>query len=584
MFGWFKKKPPAPEPAPPPPPGPGRIESFSAVDSVGEVKLDSGPSVRFGASACRGFLPVVGLRVEVLEVSPHPLGGFRASALTLPASERARADAALDALRPLKDDHAGAAVFGVLTVLLRERLDATSRGAVRAFFEKLDLPSLGAQLNEGDLRSVQQGGTQVSFVLGSTPFPATGLDFRHAEGCALGQSFITFNGVVPALTASLIDDGTTPDLWKPGGSLRLITTLSRRAIEAGLATGVVIHRAGEVVRTGEQWARTTEPSELEAHRTFLPWLDLGITNGVLRSYGMEALWLPDVEVVVAHPGLDEDEAYDRAHEVVQFACHQLVHRKTSLRVNDRLRVPIAAQIGPGPLDELNAELSATPTVEYGVEVGERRRLVPLGPVPTLASLWKKADQTNTPLAYPVYRQMVISRVRLPLIGALDGELVPGVPHHEVLVFKRTDGRFLSLTCGIAREPQRGGEDANDDRRIEFCFVLPAHSPVLCKLLSRMASLVHGRDVDAPPLGPEHRIALPLELGRLRMGSMITSWRNQLDFGEGPKVSLYGPLALTPEETRTISSEAKVEWLHGPGSAPEVMERWMLAVPDGQLFR
>lgn len=71
----------------------GIITSWQPDDSIGRIKLSNGEEVRFGHSACVNIpRPVVGLKVWVLDLAPHPLGGRRAkvvNATGTPSSDRA---------------------------------------------------------------------------------------------------------------------------------------------------------------------------------------------------------------------------------------------------------------------------------------------------------------------------------------------------------------------------------------------------------------------------------------------------------------------------------------------------------------
>jgi hypothetical protein len=53
------------------------VVTFSAVDGVGRLRLESGEELRFGASAWKEGGPSVGAAVFVTAVGPHPLGGRR---------------------------------------------------------------------------------------------------------------------------------------------------------------------------------------------------------------------------------------------------------------------------------------------------------------------------------------------------------------------------------------------------------------------------------------------------------------------------------------------------------------------------
>lgn len=70
----------------------GTITSWQPDDSIGRITLATGEEIRFGHSACVGIRPVVGAKVWVLELAPHPLGGRRAKLVNTtgtPSSDRA---------------------------------------------------------------------------------------------------------------------------------------------------------------------------------------------------------------------------------------------------------------------------------------------------------------------------------------------------------------------------------------------------------------------------------------------------------------------------------------------------------------
>jgi hypothetical protein len=182
-----------------------------------------------------------------------------------------------------------------------------------------------------------------------------------------------------------------------------------------------------------------------------------------------------------------------------------------------------------------------------------------------------------PLAFPIYRELMLSALASSgrYVAAMSFPEHGDVPLHEVLVFERHDGQFLLVTCGLARLPQEGGEDASDDRRIEMLFVLPTHAPEIATL----RAVIHARPPGSPPIGPEHRVGFPHEHGRFRMGSFMVGWAGKLDLGAEPQLSLYAPVAMTPEETRAIAGEARVKWLHTAGATPEVRNRWLGVLSD-----
>lgn len=372
MFGLFKKKEPAA-----PTPGAASITTFLPGDGVGTVTLAAGAVLRFGASACQGFVPAVGLEVQVLEVQPHPLGGFKAARIGLAESERGEADALADAQdvalgagpASLAQEAATALQLGDLVVLL-ERAPAAGRAGARAFFEESQLASLGCVLEEGPEPALRFGTERLRLLLGHATMPDEGLDRRHAPEAPLGKGFVVVLGGVPGLGVTLRrSTQSAPDGFAPAGRLRLATRLARHLLEKGLASAVVVPRAGNVVRGAEEFLRLTHGAASPLIRPFAAWVDLGLSEGVLRVSGLDAFWLPDVECPAALDGLSEEEAYARAHEAALFACHRMVHTNRALEPGTELAVPLGVEVGSGRLEDDNADLAQAPVARWRVESG-----------------------------------------------------------------------------------------------------------------------------------------------------------------------------------------------------------------------
>src|SRR5262245_35669115 len=124
----------------------GRITALDN-DGVGRITLEDGRELRFGASGCKGFSPVLSARVFVAEIGPHPLGGEKAVEVrAAPGSEaeldklheaRAAELAPSKTAQELADDAAREALLmGKLTVLLAEPAP-TDRAGQRAFLDEL---------------------------------------------------------------------------------------------------------------------------------------------------------------------------------------------------------------------------------------------------------------------------------------------------------------------------------------------------------------------------------------------------------------------------------------------------------------
>ena len=73
-------------------PADGRIEAFDLADALGNIRLVSGETVRFGRTACR-FDPSAGLEVRVTGVEVGPLGRLRATRVELAGASDEAEDA-----------------------------------------------------------------------------------------------------------------------------------------------------------------------------------------------------------------------------------------------------------------------------------------------------------------------------------------------------------------------------------------------------------------------------------------------------------------------------------------------------------
>src|SRR3954471_23456868 len=77
---------------------PGTVSDLSPQDGLGWITLDDGARVRFGATACKGFVPSVGARVTVVGTAPG-YGGVTKATQVLPLSAKAPAPAPIEARR-----------------------------------------------------------------------------------------------------------------------------------------------------------------------------------------------------------------------------------------------------------------------------------------------------------------------------------------------------------------------------------------------------------------------------------------------------------------------------------------------------
>jgi hypothetical protein len=179
----------------------GRITALDA-DGVGRIVLEDGRELRFGASGCKGFSPVLTARVSVVEIGPHPLGGEKAIEVHAAPGSEAELDALHEAraaeLAPSKSaqelaDEAAreALVMGKLTVLLAEPapMDRAGQRALLA-----DLLPPGTELTfVVHLVQFRVHEQLVMAAFGPAPYPRAVCDLSACdEDFDVGQGFVSF--------------------------------------------------------------------------------------------------------------------------------------------------------------------------------------------------------------------------------------------------------------------------------------------------------------------------------------------------------------------------------------------------------
>ncbi len=87
------------------PPEVGTIAAFDEIDRVGQLLLENGEELRFGATACKGFELSLGAQIFVTEVGEHRLGGRKATKLrqTSKSEGELRAEADVQAANQAKE-------------------------------------------------------------------------------------------------------------------------------------------------------------------------------------------------------------------------------------------------------------------------------------------------------------------------------------------------------------------------------------------------------------------------------------------------------------------------------------------------
>lgn len=387
---------PGPEPAAaagagPATPAPlaGVIDDWNARTATGIITLGDGAVVGVGVEACQEFVPLIGLRVEVLAtgIPPQPADadaapeadevGLWATAVRLqPGTEseyaaRLRINQVERAVRgaegvvfgeppwarnkvgkkpagPRRPDDA----FFVLTVVLEEGHTLPTEPAALAALLASDflrrptvriipLSRKGKPEPGFSAEVTADGGKRRAFLL-YRPQPYAGSD-GPPEGAAAGHVGLFVGGPHSPRVSAQLAGGPAPK--SIGAEVRLLSDLARSLLrgEPG-ALGLVVNRASKAWKPRD--IALSQLGEEDSGRVpFVLWIDwdLGERDGrrVQLSRGMESLGLPDV--AVAAP---DGRAEDRARDVLLYACRALAEG-TLPRDAEELLVPRRVRLQPG---------------------------------------------------------------------------------------------------------------------------------------------------------------------------------------------------------------------------------------------
>ncbi len=565
-------------------PAQGEITSFDAADGIGRITLDGGTQIRFGHSACKGFEPILSARVEVISVGSHPLGGHRATKV-VPASGTV---AELDQLHDQRANQHGlgdashaeavasACSLGTVTILLRKAPEQ-GRAGVRSVFDAAEVLTDGVGLDFAPSPILKLGRRDLQIFVGREPFPRSELDRRvSGDDFDLGDGFISLSTGLADLDESkrYILGESTPDAWAMDGELRILSKVALRLLSLG--TGIVVHRAGQVVYPAQHWTRLLGDLDDPACRPFGAWTDIGFSDDrkQLKCWGMSVSSHHDVAVEFADH--ESDDEYIRARCALLLACSRMVHENRQLSEGETVEVPWGIEVGALPVVVRDSARDATTTTYELVDEGFVLRPKHVGA--SLAEQWQRVNSgANEPLSFAAYKELFLSTLKrdsgFEEIASMDFDDIPAeLPEHEAIVFQRGDGNFAVVTCGLGRICQPNGAVVDDTAHVEFMVVVSEHHPNIAVALSYLGRYFHGRDEDAPPWEPEHRISFDEPLGPAR--SFALGFIGNVELEHGPPITLLGPTAMTDREHESISVDSVPEWLAEHGNDIEVRDRWL----------
>jgi hypothetical protein len=602
FFDRFRRSRPAPAPPDPPAtggpapgPGPARIISLSA-DAVGTLETDQGVTLRFGSSACAGFEPVVGARVIVEAVGPHPLGGWRATHLTLDPSSVADYDARVaeqDAARgvartsPLEQATATTLTLGWIGVLLHQP-PPSGPAAQQAWAQGFPLAARGIQVATGGQLGfrVPAAGRWIDVItyVGQGPFDAHKLDLRGMDpGLDLGRGFLGLSLGLPGMQRTLHTAmGSLADPWAEDGGARALSRLVTALLEGG--TAVVLPLAGAIAVERDRFLAMLGDLEDTECRPFGAFITDAIDNERQRhlTLGMGVFGLPDVAV----PTSTDPWQRARRFEALMLACHRMVRENRELAAGEVLEVPIGLSAGAWPIESPPATDGATaPDAQrYTVTLDEQTVLVPLEPAVDPAACWARASDPAHPdpaliglRTYQAYRdlqlQAVLGAMRVVQVGYTTSDRVP----HAIEVHALPEGGFLIATSGLGRLAQAGGREVGA-AHVEVGTFLDDHSFEWVSLVGQLSSALHTPGAD--PWKPHDTLRAPID--ELGVAGFALADGGTLLLPPGAPVGLLVLVPLDGAEYEDVRGGGCADWvaaqLGDPPRPEAVRARWRSFLP------
>lgn len=332
----------------------------------GEITFVSGPTgmvtttdkqaLTFNVEECVGFTPAERQIVRIERVE-----GMTARGLTLVADRPA----------PAYEPEAKYGLYQ-LTVLLDQALPSDAgqleellrggvAGAIEVSSERAVLEAPADQL------VIRMNGHSLLAQHFHMPFPEAHMDLRRVgEPFNPGSAFIGITGpVMPLDQLRLALGPNLPHPWGVHGVARTIHQLALRLVDLG-GKAVVLNRAGELVRTAEEFRRLSgDPADPECV-PFGAWLDYATTrqHKVLRTWGMAAFGLVDLAVELENP-IDSphfDDDLSRGVNAVFYAAMTSTRRNREFDVGEEILVPDSVRI-----DAYGARSESDGGVTYRVE-------------------------------------------------------------------------------------------------------------------------------------------------------------------------------------------------------------------------
>ncbi len=563
----------------------GVIESFHQADAVGTIRIEGGGEARFGRSACK-FEPVVGAKVEILEMTPGFRGVMKATSVRL-AEDRATyagrvgaRDAQRGALPPTAsaaDLLATAREAGALTVLLDDALP-TELSALMQWALGIGLAAHGVDVDvEGGKLVFIAKGLKVRALASHEPYPMDEVDTH-----ALGPNIRPHRSAITLLFGFMPRAYYTKetDAWLANGPARAMSRVAKALLARGSA--VIVHRSGERAVPRDRFIAMLADLDDPECVPFGAWTELLVSEDgkTFGSVGLRAFGLPEVRVEApAKPGTWQSA---RRFEAGLFAVYCLCRR---MWIQDGVfEVPRRIQVGAYPpklLPPVDVERWEAKAEGAGLDLSgniEPMWLVlrPRADSDDVSRLWAEASLPNagdpSKIGHGGYEALylvsLMTWLELGQVGMFSA--LGAVAPYRVITFRGDGPHLVVASSGIGRVPQPGGVSERGSEHVEIiAFVPPAKAAVVAEILGVVASDVHG---------PKRRELLePWAIYATAIAPFLLRPWGPLSLGSGAPITLLEIVPLTKEEAVAAADPASTFAL-GPHDPKVSAARWTTAVP------
>lgn len=287
--------------------------------------------------------------------------------------------------------------------------------------------------------------------------------------------------------------------------------------------------------------------------------------------GLQAWGLPDL--IVDMSPWPEPQRWIRGNLVAAWVAHQLVSRGKPWASGEMLEVPIGAEIGNVPLEQLNPSLEHSPHERWLVEANAASLLLRCEAPFTASSASFVSDGGYLPYRLSVKRSL-LGDDRTAQCGWL--RALPKLPVvAETFVYQWPDGGFLTTTVGFGRWRQPG---AGAVPFAEFAVLTPSHSPELARRIAMIGALYSMRGEAEAAWGDWHRVVIgPLELASPEFVALVLyPWKVHAPAPDH-RVVHWVPVLVTEAE-RSVPLDELPQWLT-PGKLADYSKRWVRDLPD-----